>query len=724
MRHPGAVVACEQRSVIINYTVPYGSTFIPIMINECVTMIQVGSLNGAGIWEPINTFLQSPEDGLRYCRSMDVNDAFNGPLDVLPWGTPVQGAVSDDQQWMVDPQIIDEKTEEQPMPYHYNIGNQDSQLGEIPVVSNSQDIDLDLLSQLGTAVTRGAQDVSSRWNSGNPGHEAHAEQPAPSTIGGSPTPSIDTSSRLSPTSILAAETVDPSYSEAIPIKSCGNASPPIFSHGDATRVPLLATPGHPAGAGWCALPAASPVAEGEVGSVRPHAAATTAAALGSAWTRHGQDPQPEYHRTPQPHGYTVVQQPTLIERAAEVGLEAVVTTVVATAGAVAGAAAGEIVGGDIAATHIGSIAEPLGQAAGRNIGRIIGGTLGATAIRCSSRSASRTRTTSQVRFTEDRRPPSRPPSITTSRTPIATPQRAEHAEMLTSSMSTTQSHNLSSSQQSGDIDKEWLATMFGTMNSSIGAQIGNLNSNVQSQNLQISSFMAQTAEMFKSTNEETIKREADIKEQFQQALKVRDGESKTMARDQLAMSAQLQHLTNSVAKLREQVSAQADFAVDAIQQVRDEHAGDRADGAVHAGGERPEATSISSSSKTGRPTQSNSIPGPYSVECAYCDGEVPKVIAVKCQDCGAHFHRSHYAAHRTEWPCPENKDDWCTWCENYIQEHEAKVQCASCLCDLHTTCFQQHLPCPDGWIAKAPWPDEDQQTAVVDKVDVQSLVSR
>ena len=143
-------------------------------------------------------------------------------------------------------------------------------------------------------------------------------------------------------------------------------------------------------------------------------------------------------------------------------------------------------------------------------------------------------------------------------------------------------------------------TMFGTMNSSIGGQIGTLSTHVESQNLQLNNFMVQTTEMFKSTNEEAIKREADIKEQFQQALTARDGESKTMARDQLAMSAQLQHLTNSVAKLREQVSAQADFAVDAIQQVRDEHAGDRADEAAHAGGERPEATSISSSSKTGK----------------------------------------------------------------------------------------------------------------------------
>jgi hypothetical protein len=47
-----------------------------------------------------------------------------------------------------------------------------------------------------------------------------------------------------------------------------------------------------------------------------------------------------------------------------------------------------------------------------------------------------------------------------------------------------------------------------------------------------------------------------------------------MARDQLAMAAQVQHLPTTVAELRAQISAQADFAVDAIQQVRDEVSGD------------------------------------------------------------------------------------------------------------------------------------------------------
>ena len=116
--HPGGSHAkFAQRSVIVNYQVPEGSKFIPIMINECVTMIQVGSLKGSGIWEPINTFLRSPEDGLRYHKSMDITDPFKGPRDVLPWGTPVQGEISEDKRWMIDPGEIPAVDEKQ-IPYH------------------------------------------------------------------------------------------------------------------------------------------------------------------------------------------------------------------------------------------------------------------------------------------------------------------------------------------------------------------------------------------------------------------------------------------------------------------------------------------------------------------------------------------------------------------------------------------------------------------------------
>ena len=104
-----------------------------------------------------------------------------------------------------------------------------------------------------------------------------------------------------------------------------------------------------------------------------------------------------------------------------------------------------------------------------------------------------------------------------------------------------------------------------------------------------------------------------------------------MARDQLALMSQVAHFTNTAAQLREHISAQADFAVDAIQQVRDEASA----GAKNAGGEpRPETSTAASSSNqqtAGKPLESsNNVLGHYTVTCAYCDGEVPKVIAKQC----------------------------------------------------------------------------------------------
>jgi hypothetical protein len=324
--HPGRNVEYEAHSVIVNYQVPIGSKFVPIMINECVTMIQVGSLNGSNIWEPINTFLRSPEEGLRYHRTMDVSDPFKGPLDILPWGTPVQGAVSDDQRWMIDPGTVPEKTDETHMPYHYSIASpSDPQhQWETHAASSSQDIDLELLAQLGTAVTRGAQGIPSAVERGR----IAARPLPPSTVG----------------------SVSPYHSPTVQFRSS---------------------------------PYSQLVSETTVGTVYVH------------------------------------HQPSLIERAAEAGKEAIVTTVTATAGALAGAALGDIVGGDVATSHLGAIAEPLGQFAGRHIGRVIGGTLGASAIRCSSRSASRKRSPSQVRFAVE--PPHRPAGP--SRQPSVEPDR-------------------------------------------------------------------------------------------------------------------------------------------------------------------------------------------------------------------------------------------------------------------------------------------------------------
>ena len=51
--------------------------------------------------------LKSPEDGLRFHKSMDADDMFEGPLDLMPFGKPVVGAVSTDELWVINPQAYD-----------------------------------------------------------------------------------------------------------------------------------------------------------------------------------------------------------------------------------------------------------------------------------------------------------------------------------------------------------------------------------------------------------------------------------------------------------------------------------------------------------------------------------------------------------------------------------------------------------------------------------------
>ena len=81
--------------------------------------------------------------------------------------------------------------------------------------------------------------------------------------------------------------------------------------------------------------------------------------------------------------------------------------------------------------------------------------------------------------------------------------------------------------------------------------LGSLNTNLtntmeskldkQNEELQSKSDqqMIQIQKMFKSNTEETMRREAETHEHFTQELRVRDRESKTMARDQIAMTSQL-----------------------------------------------------------------------------------------------------------------------------------------------------------------------------------------
>ena len=156
-----------------------------------------------------------------------------------------------------------------------------------------------------------------------------------------------------------------------------------------------------------------------------------------------------------------------------------------------------------------------------------------------------------------------------------------------------------------------------------------------------------------------------------------------------------------------------------------ERAGDHAGGATHAGGQGPEATSQSSSFKAGKPHQSSTNIGPYSVECAYCDGEVPKCIAKQRQDCGAYFHLAHYHAHRHECQCPAKVDNWCLWCNRRINEEQNKVKCSSCHCDLHEHCHAAHLPCLKGWFARQSQTAEEGQPQRAETLPgVRSMVAR
>ena len=96
-------------------------------------------------------------------------------------------------------------------------------------------------------------------------------------------------------------------------------------------------------------------------------------------------------------------------------------------------------------------------------------------------------------------------------------------------------------------------------------------------------------------------------------------------------------------------------------------------------------------------------------------------------NCGAHFHPAHYYAHREEWPCPTSKEDWCLWCDQYIQEHENKAECIQCHCKHHACCFPLHLPCPDGWAARETAEDVPERTVepeAIVKLDVQMVVAR
>ena len=67
---------------MVHYAVPEGQRYLPITLNNAVTMIHIGRHNGDYVSEPINGWLQSLEDGLRSHRTMNADDVHDGPVDM------------------------------------------------------------------------------------------------------------------------------------------------------------------------------------------------------------------------------------------------------------------------------------------------------------------------------------------------------------------------------------------------------------------------------------------------------------------------------------------------------------------------------------------------------------------------------------------------------------------------------------------------------------------
>ena len=112
-----------------------------------------------------------------------------------------------------------------------------------------------------------------------------------------------------------------------------------------------------------------------------------------------------------------------------------------------------------------------------------------------------------------------------------------------------------------------------------------------------------------------------------------------MARDQIATTQQIPLLTRTVGKLRQKLDHNTDFAVDTLQQVRNEfqsalatQANSSSSGAINAGGaDSSKAPEIDS---TGKPKHERTQDAePSSITCAYCDGLVLSAIATHCKDC-------------------------------------------------------------------------------------------
>ena len=90
-RVPGQQRGETATEVIVHYSAPAGQRYSPISQGQTVTMIHIGGDNDSDAYEPTNAFLRSAEDGLRYHRSMNEADVYEGPLDMATFGKPACG---------------------------------------------------------------------------------------------------------------------------------------------------------------------------------------------------------------------------------------------------------------------------------------------------------------------------------------------------------------------------------------------------------------------------------------------------------------------------------------------------------------------------------------------------------------------------------------------------------------------------------------------------------
>ena len=186
--------------IIVQYTAPAGQRYLPIFLGDAVTMVRIGSHGAFGVFEPTNRFLRSTEEGLRYHRSVNERDIYDGPLDMARFGRPVTGTVSLDSQWLVSPLAYDST---RPVIVPTQSGEICMAHVEAPVISMSSpygdptplgdytaqtttpttDVEISMLAELGAAVTRGADDIraSHRPSSLSSAHVRHSQQPVPDT---------------------------------------------------------------------------------------------------------------------------------------------------------------------------------------------------------------------------------------------------------------------------------------------------------------------------------------------------------------------------------------------------------------------------------------------------------------------------------------------------------------------------------------------------------------